>query len=517
MVVLIVLLSQVRTYSEWVIDGEYDWPPACSLCHTVLEDGSDMQATRLGCLDVLHTSCLVSHLQSFPPHTAPAGYTCPSCSTSIWPPKSIKDSGSRLWSRLKEVIMQNRSKDGCYARSIEGLTSSDGDGRFADAIEDEPKEEGKTVTIEQSSMNGVVQPLPQSMRRFSSLRKPENGEEILGTSQIGVTGVNTSAFKIIKVVSYGLGKPEYAVEKFGLTQFRGGESGEKELESRLHQTKAQASPARTASPGPAQHKTSPSLYKLQLLTSATGDDTHSGHYDNGTNNYSGDFQYPRNEWDINRVREGLGKPIRVEFCNLSLLIDWDKPLIFDKSPEEVISFKFVDMFWDEFEDRPSQSFNQYWGSLDEVKHGGERFANAIEDEPEEEGYTGLEVVGAPRNGITNHGLSHDLQMRGTRQGRPTIPTDVLAGIAKDGEKTFVDCTTTPLVDWDKPPIFDESPEEAKSVGTKNTVDGFAIVQFSWLPLQSLKFVVNFFQSRGEVIGYGSSAMVVPYVVGLSIN
>ncbi|XP_071930958.1 uncharacterized protein [Coffea arabica] len=96
----------VRTYSDWVIDGEYDWPPTCCLCHTVLEDGTDSQTTRLGCLHVIHTSCLLSHIKGFPPHTAPAGYACPACSTSIWPPKNVKDSASLLHSKLKEAIMQ---------------------------------------------------------------------------------------------------------------------------------------------------------------------------------------------------------------------------------------------------------------------------------------------------------------------------------------------------------------------------------------------------------------------------
>ncbi|MQM10216.1 hypothetical protein Taro_043108, partial [Colocasia esculenta] len=31
--------------------------------------------------DVIHTNCLVSHIQSFPPQTAPAGYVCPACSS----------------------------------------------------------------------------------------------------------------------------------------------------------------------------------------------------------------------------------------------------------------------------------------------------------------------------------------------------------------------------------------------------------------------------------------------------
>lgn len=96
----------VRTYSEWVIDGEYDWPTKCCHCQEVLEEGGSSQTTRLGCLHIIHTSCLVSNIKSYPPHTAPAGYVCPQCSTSIWPPKSVKDSGSRLHSQLKEAIMQ---------------------------------------------------------------------------------------------------------------------------------------------------------------------------------------------------------------------------------------------------------------------------------------------------------------------------------------------------------------------------------------------------------------------------
>ncbi|KAF8410209.1 hypothetical protein HHK36_002731 [Tetracentron sinense] len=101
-----------RTYSDWVIDGDYEWPPSCCLCQAVLKEGTDSQTTRLGCLHVVHTNCLVSHIKSFPLHTAPAGYVCPACSTSIWPPKSIKDSGSRLHSKLKEAIMQMNGRDG---------------------------------------------------------------------------------------------------------------------------------------------------------------------------------------------------------------------------------------------------------------------------------------------------------------------------------------------------------------------------------------------------------------------
>ncbi|CAG7883225.1 unnamed protein product [Brassica rapa] len=95
----------VRTYSEWVIYGEYDQPKCC-LCQAAFDEGGAHQLTRLGCLHAIHTSCLVSLIKSLPPHTAPPGYVCPTCSTPIWPPKMVKDAGSRLHAQLREAIMQ---------------------------------------------------------------------------------------------------------------------------------------------------------------------------------------------------------------------------------------------------------------------------------------------------------------------------------------------------------------------------------------------------------------------------
>lgn len=42
-------IVQVRTYSDWVIDGDYDWPPKCGACQAVIQD-EDTSTTRLGCL-----------------------------------------------------------------------------------------------------------------------------------------------------------------------------------------------------------------------------------------------------------------------------------------------------------------------------------------------------------------------------------------------------------------------------------------------------------------------------------
>lgn len=96
----------VGTYSEWIIDGDYDWPPKCNICHEILQS-EEAAVSRLGCLHVLHSSCFSKHLQSFPPHTAPAGYTCPVCLVPVWPPKNVKDYNCALSSELKNIISQS--------------------------------------------------------------------------------------------------------------------------------------------------------------------------------------------------------------------------------------------------------------------------------------------------------------------------------------------------------------------------------------------------------------------------
>ncbi|KAF6167852.1 hypothetical protein GIB67_027630 [Kingdonia uniflora] len=71
---------------------------------------------------------------------------------------------------------------------------------------------------------------------------------------------------------------------------------------------------------------------------------------------------------------------RTKFCNLIIsVIDGDKLRLFDVSLEEVINLPFVDLFWDEFEDRPRQNFNQYFGHLDEVKSVSTSFPDTEHD------------------------------------------------------------------------------------------------------------------------------------------
>ncbi|KAG0463544.1 hypothetical protein HPP92_019613 [Vanilla planifolia] len=109
----------VQKYSDWVVNGDYDWPPTCPGCQARLETGSE--TTRLGCLDVMHTNCLVSHIQSFPPQTAQAGYVCPSCSSPIWPPKNVKDTGSHLHAKLKEAIIQSGMEKNIFGNFLVSL------------------------------------------------------------------------------------------------------------------------------------------------------------------------------------------------------------------------------------------------------------------------------------------------------------------------------------------------------------------------------------------------------------
>lgn len=40
-------------------------------------------------LDVFHWMCLNKYAQQRPPNTAPAGYSCPTCNTCIFPPNNM--------------------------------------------------------------------------------------------------------------------------------------------------------------------------------------------------------------------------------------------------------------------------------------------------------------------------------------------------------------------------------------------------------------------------------------------
>ncbi|WVZ58324.1 hypothetical protein U9M48_008605, partial [Paspalum notatum var. saurae] len=120
----------VKNYAEWVVNSDYDWPQHCSSCNSVLEAGSD-ETTRLGCLHVVHTKCLISHIHKFPTQTAPAGHVCPSCSVPLWPPSSIKDTGSRLHAKLKEAIIQTGLEKNVFGNHYVTIAKADTPPAFA--------------------------------------------------------------------------------------------------------------------------------------------------------------------------------------------------------------------------------------------------------------------------------------------------------------------------------------------------------------------------------------------------
>ncbi|XP_024540792.1 zinc finger protein-like 1 homolog isoform X1 [Selaginella moellendorffii] len=102
-------LCVVRTYAEWVVDGDYDWPPQCSLCQQSLL-GAEGDVIRLGCLHLLHGACLKTLLTSGDLHGS-SPHACPSCSSVVWPPKNFRDLGTGLPLVLKQAISQT-SGDG---------------------------------------------------------------------------------------------------------------------------------------------------------------------------------------------------------------------------------------------------------------------------------------------------------------------------------------------------------------------------------------------------------------------
>eukprot|EP00053_Salpingoeca_punica_P007800 m.71001 g.71001 ORF g.71001 m.71001 type:complete len:329 (-) comp14336_c0_seq1:1006-1992(-) len=72
----------VKTYLAWLQDSDFD--ATCKLCRENVDNGKPV--VRLTCLDLFHWDCLDAYAKTnFPAHTAPAGYTCPSCKAGVVP------------------------------------------------------------------------------------------------------------------------------------------------------------------------------------------------------------------------------------------------------------------------------------------------------------------------------------------------------------------------------------------------------------------------------------------------
>ncbi|CAH0395277.1 unnamed protein product [Bemisia tabaci] len=74
----------VQSYIQWLQDSDYD--PVCQLCYKKLVLGD---CIRLTCYHVFHWKCLDEYARQLPSTTAPAGYSCPTCHSKIFPPSNL--------------------------------------------------------------------------------------------------------------------------------------------------------------------------------------------------------------------------------------------------------------------------------------------------------------------------------------------------------------------------------------------------------------------------------------------
>lgn len=74
----------IQSYLQWLQDSDYN--PICELCMNEL---NTEDCIRLTCYHVFHWRCLDHYSRHLPATTAPAGYTCPSCRTALFPPHNL--------------------------------------------------------------------------------------------------------------------------------------------------------------------------------------------------------------------------------------------------------------------------------------------------------------------------------------------------------------------------------------------------------------------------------------------
>jgi len=89
----------VRTYVDWLTDSEYEIP-VCGICKGEINEDNHI---RLMCLDVFHPECLDVYASSLPPHTAKAGYLCPTCNKAMFPPNGESPLAQHLTQHLSQA------------------------------------------------------------------------------------------------------------------------------------------------------------------------------------------------------------------------------------------------------------------------------------------------------------------------------------------------------------------------------------------------------------------------------
>nr|CAG4642700.1 EOG090X0ASS [Evadne anonyx] len=74
----------VQSYCQWLKDSDYS--ALCALCQL---DLCQDDCIRLICYHIFHQKCLDDHCKQYPSNTAPAGYTCPTCCSALFPPSNL--------------------------------------------------------------------------------------------------------------------------------------------------------------------------------------------------------------------------------------------------------------------------------------------------------------------------------------------------------------------------------------------------------------------------------------------
>lgn len=138
----------VQSYLQWIQDSDYD--PICQLCKQELSEG---ECVRLVCYHVFHWNCLDNYACQLPAHTAPAGYTCPTCKAVLFPHKNLVSPVSdALKTKLQNVN---------WARSGLGLPVIDDNLTCISSTlkeVDKPSEQVMSMPVETSKLQKVEVP-----------------------------------------------------------------------------------------------------------------------------------------------------------------------------------------------------------------------------------------------------------------------------------------------------------------------------------------------------------------------
>ena len=106
----------IQPYLQWLEDSSYS--SNCRFCNHPLQDEV---CIRLLCYHLFHWRCFNRYAQDHPANTSPAGYTCPDCNCSVFPPLA---SNSPLCLQLRNLLANAEwAKEG-LGQTINGKDTS---------------------------------------------------------------------------------------------------------------------------------------------------------------------------------------------------------------------------------------------------------------------------------------------------------------------------------------------------------------------------------------------------------